>query len=288
MLKTMIGLICVSGVCFAAAEPNYLDARAAAAKLKSEEALSAFISLADGPFSDAQKADALERASALALEQKQYDQALELAKKITVPAISKAVRMRVMSARREWEALIVQFKDENIDGWWPDYLNSEAFLNRGLAYAARGDGTNAVADLRKAADTTRNDSTRGFALNTMGNAYCGLLKEDARAIAAYRETYRTRNDYKRSTAAIAVAEILARQNKFDEALAELRANDLDKVVHPGRRGSLLAASGDILVKQGNKAEAIAKYREAAGLKDLPTSTKAAYEKIVTALEADAK
>ena len=280
MLKTIIGLICVSGVCCAAVEPNYLDVRAAAARLKSEEALPAFIALADGPFSDAQKADALERASTLALEQKQYDQALELAKKITVPAISKAVRMRVMSARREWEALIVQFKDENIDAWWPDYLNSEAFLNRGLAYAARGDGTNAVADLRKAADTTRNDSTRGFALNNMGSAYRGLLKDDARAIAAYRETYLTKNDYKRFAAVIAVAEILARQNKLDEALAELRTIDLDKVGHPGWRGSLLAAYGDILAKQGKKAEAIAKYREAAGLKDLDASQKAAYEKAI--------
>ena len=78
--------------------------------------------------------------------------------------------------------------------------------------------------------------------------------------------------YSGCIAAAGAAGILAKQGKFDEARTELEKINLDEVAnHPAYPGRVLAAYGDILVKQGRKAEAIAKYREAAGLKDLDAS-----------------
>ena len=280
-------LMVVCGICLGAPESNYIYARAAAAKLKGEEALTAFIALADRPFSAAQKADALEQASALAFEQKKYDQAMELAKKIPIPSISKAAQIRILAGRGEWDSLLAQYKDEKIDDWWPNYLNGEAYSCRGSAYAIKGDGTNAAADLRKAADLTCYDGNgQGLLLIRLGNVYRDLLKDDTRALAAYREAYQTWNLYKRLAAAIEASGILARQNKLDEALAELKTIELDKVTYPDWRGRLLAAYASILAKQGQKAEAIARYREAAGLKDMDASQKTAYEKILRDLESE--
>jgi len=288
MLRTIIAVACLCGA-VRAAEFDYIRGRDAATKLGPEEALAAFLKLAEGPVSVAQKSDALEQASSRALTLNRHDQAMELAKKIPSPAISKAAQMRILASRRDWQALVSQFKDEDIDAWWPDYLNGEAFFCRGNAFAATRDGPRAVADLRRAGDRIRyDDNTKGLALIALGDACRDLLHDDNRAIAAYRETYQTSNICKRSAAAMGVAGILARQNQLDDAWAELQRIDLEKVTHPYWRGCMLAAYGGILAKQGKRAEAIARYREASRLKGLPASQKAAYEKTVKELQASTK
>ena len=116
-----------------------------------------------------------------------------------------------------------------------------------------------------------------MALNALGDTYVALLKDDLQAVVAYRRVYQTDNVYKRSAAAMSVAAILARQNKLAEALLELETIDLDKVEHPSWRGQMLTAYGSLLAQQGKRAEAIAKYREAVQLQDLPPAQKSAYE-----------
>ena len=287
MFKTIIAVIGVFGA--VAPEADYIVGRDAAAKLNSEEALAAFIKLAEGPVSVAQKSDALEEASSRALSLARYDEATELAKKIPTPAISKAAQIRILAARRQWRAIVAQFQDENIDAWWPDYLSGEAYFARGRALASAGDGARAVADLRKAADMiTYDDNSKGLALIALGIAYRDLIKDDVRAIAAYRETYTTWNLCKRCDAAMGVAVILTRQNKLDEALAELHSIDPAKLDHPYWRGSLLAARGNVLAKQGKKSEAAAQYREALLLSGLHPSQKAAWEEALKELQANGK
>ncbi len=143
--------------------------------------------------------------------------------------------------------------------------------------------------MRKAADLTYYDgNSQGLLLIRLGNVYRNLLKDDARALAAYRETYQTWNLYKRLAAAIEASGILARQNKLDEALAELKTIELDKVTIPDWRGSLLAAYASILTKQGQKADAIAKFNEVLGIKDATADQKAACEKRIKELQGKTK
>lgn len=285
MVTTIIGIVGLWCAALSAA-PDYISGRDAAAKLGTEEALAAFLQLADGPFSVAQKSDAWEQASARALALNRYDQAMALAKKIPTAGISKATQMRVLAARRDWAGLVAQFKDEDIDAWWPDHLNGEAFFCRGRAFAVTRDGPRAVADLRKAADALpHDDNSKGLALIALGDAYRDLLKDDGRAIVAYRETYGTANITKRCAAAMGAAGILVRQNKLAEAWTELNTIDLARLQTPYWLGAMLAARGSVLAKQGKTDEAIASYQVALRLEGLPASQKAACEKALNELRA---
>ena len=278
MIKILIGTFFACAAVLAATEPDYIRERDAASQLKAEEALSAFVKLADGPFSAAQKSDALEQASSRAVALKRYDEAMELAKRIPTLAISKAAQMRVLSARGDWKVLVTKFKDEDIDAWWPDYLNAEAFFCRGRALAAAGDGTGAAADLRKAADRIHyDDNSRALALIALGNAFSHILKDDTRAIAAFRETYATQAHAKRCEAALGVAGVLTRQGKLDDALSELKTIDRSKMI-PYWLGALLAGEGAILAQQGKIDAASATYREALRIEGLHPAQKAAFQK----------
>ena len=188
-----------------------------------------------------------------------------------------------MNEAHKLREIVDAFKDENIDAW-PESIAAEAYHLRGKAYIQIKDGKAAAADLQKAIGLT----SAGYLLTALADTCVLLLKDDELGLEAYRRALRFDRMYSGCIAAAGAAEILARQGKFDEARVELEKINLDEIVHPSYRGRVLAAYGDILSKQGKKAEAIAKYREAAGLKDLPASTKAGYEKIVKALESDAK
>ena len=285
--KTSIIIIGIVSACAVSAWGDYLSDRKEARKLAgggtNEAALSMFVGMAANTSSDAQKSDALEQAAMLAHTMKQDDKAMELARQIPLVPLSKTVQMRLMNEAHKLREIVDAFKDENIDAW-PESIAAEAYHLRGKAYIQIKDGKAAAADLQKAIGLT----SAGYLLTALADTCVLLLKDDELGLEAYRRALRFDRMYSGCIAAAGAAEILARQGKFDEARVELEKINLDEIVHPSYRGRVLAAYGDILSKQGKKAEAIAKYREAAGLKDLPASTKAGYEKIVKALESDAK
>ena len=259
---------------------DYLSDRKAAMELvragQHEEALSAFLKMADNTASDVQKSDALEQAAMRAQSLKRYDQALELARRIPLAPAAKTVEMRFLSEARKWREILDAFKNEDLDSW-PEYVVGEASQLRGNACYQLGDGQGAAADLTRAAEYLTDSNSKGLALNALGDTYAALLKDDLQAVVAYRRVYQTDNVYKRSAAAMSVAAILARQNKLAEALLELETIDLDKVKHPYWRGRMLTTYGSLLAQQGKRAAAIVKYREAVQLQDLPPAQKSAYE-----------
>jgi len=271
----------------ACASADYVADREAAVKLveakQYEKALDAFTKMAAGDVTDFQKSDALEQAAACAQRLKRCDQAMELAQQIPMEPMSKTSRMRLMMARRQRRELLAAFKDEDI-ARWPDTVIGQASYLRGRAYCVAKDGTRAEEDLKRAADYLMEDNAKGLALNALGDTYQHLLKDDARAVAAYRRTYKTRNIYKRCHAAMAVARIHSRQGKHDEALHELGRLGPDRVTIPYWRGLLLRAYGDVLAAAGRHADAIAKYREALQLEGLSPGTRKACEKALKDLQ----
>jgi len=280
MLKHTIAVAAFAACC-ASAFPDYIADREAAVKLvearKHEEALAAFVKMAAADVTDFQKSDALEQAAACAQRLKRYDQAMGLAQQIPLAAMSKTCQMRIMMGKRKRKELIDRFGDEDI-GAWPDIVIGDASYLRGRAHYFLKHGKRAEEDLKRAGDYLMEDNAKGLALNALGDTYQHLLKDDARAVAAYRRTYKTRNIYKRCHAAMAVARILSRQNKHAEALQELERLGPDRVTIPYWRGLLLCAYGDVLAAAGSNAEAIAKYREALQLEGVSPGTKKACEK----------
>jgi len=267
---------------------DYVAERKAALELvragKHEEAMAALLRMAEGEFTDFQKSDALEQAALCAKTLKRWDQAMELAKRIPLEPASKTCRMHIMASNRQWQEVVEQFRDEDIDKW-PDSVKGVAFKARGGSAYRVKDGELAVADLTKAVAYTVNRNDKGSALNALGDAYQHLLKDDDRAIDTYRKVCTESHAYKQGHAAIAIANILQRRGKTDEALQELSRIDLGKV-QGYWRAALLCARARILAAAGRKAEAVSSFREALGVEGIPASTGKACEKAIAELQAE--
>ena len=286
MLKSIVTI----GVLFslvAGARAGYIEDRKAALELnkagKTEEALAAFNKMAEGPITAYQKSDALEQAVLCALSLKRSDQAMKLAGTIPLPPVSKLCQMRILTADRQWQALIDKFKDEDITRW-PDGLAGEAFETRGDTYAALKNGPAAVADLKKATEYLTDVNSLGLALTSLGGAYENLLKDDDLALATYRKVYAASTVYKHAAAAMAAAGILQRRDKADEAIRELDTIDIKEMVPCGLRAATLNAYADAYAVLGKKAEAIAKYKEVLNETAVEPWRKEACEKQIKALQ----
>jgi len=290
VLKKIVAVGIVLACCVAI-RADYLSDRKAAMELvkggTNKAALILFVRMAEGQFTDFQKADALEQAALCANRLKQYDQALELAKRIPLEAVSKKCRMNLLRENGKYTELIAEFKGEDIENW-PESVRGDALYSRGTAYYKLKDGKSAEADLKKAVDYIDDEYTMGIAWLTMGHNYRGNLKDDQKALEAYAQVINMmRGGWCSLTAVISSSDILCKQGKFEEALQILGKVDMKKHAG-GNLCLLLSAHAEILAGQGKKAEAIAKLNEAITVKDIPASYKAAYEKRLQALQADAK
>jgi len=267
---------------------DYITDRQAAIALmrtgKTEEALAAFLKMADGPVTPFQKSDALGQAVLCALNLKKDDLALELAGKIPLAPFARTSEMRVLSSTRKWQVLVDKFKDDDI-ARWPDCVIADASQLRGNAFLALKNGTCAEADYRRAADYAVTSNDRGLFLNHLGDTYRDLIKDDGRAIETYRKVYQTDNVYKRCHAAVAVAGILQRQGKADEALQELTRIKLEDLTIPLWRGTMLDALAEALVNVGRRPDAAARYREALQIEGISEATKTRWQNALKELEA---
>ena len=274
---TLFLILLVSGV-FGGAD--YVRDRAAATALvkegKAEEALAVFRKLAEGEASDRQRSDALEQAALLCAQQKRPEEALELARRIPLVAVSKSVQLQLLADHRQWGEIVTQFGQEDFTTW-PDMRIGPAAYCRGRAYSALGNGEAAKDDLTMASEYLLEDNTLGLALSALGDTHHRLLKDDDRALRAYRQAYLRRNVYKRCQAALSAADILREQGKAEAALQELAVIPLDQVTLPYWRSRLLMAFGEAFAAAGRTAEATAKYQEALALPELAAGTRKACE-----------
>lgn len=252
-----------------------LDRRAAIELVKAgknEEALEAFVALAGIATSDFQKSDALDLAARAADRLKQPERALELALEIPLPAVSKACRMYLLEGQRKWKEMLEQFQDEDIDAW-PDELKGDALFLRGGAHYILKNGTAAERDLKLAAEYLIDPNSRGLCLNRLGDTWRDLLKDDAQAIAAYRQVYATGNVYKHCQAAICITAILKSQGKSADAVREFDRIPLDQVTAPYWRSALLVSHAGALAAAGRTDDAITYYQQVQAMQDVPEATR---------------
>ncbi len=287
-VASKIGLSgCVTG------RGDYLSDRKAALALvqagSNTEALAAFTNMAANASSEPQKSDALAQAFWCADRMKQYDRALELAKAIPLQAIAKNCLMTRLYEHNKFSELIAEFKTEDIERW-PMSVRGTAFFIRGRAFNQLKDGPAAAADLKRAAEYSRDPCTRGHALVQLGDTCRDLLKDDQKALAAYAETIQkvpavNGSYYDAYFALLSAVDILRKQGKYDEALDMLGKIDLKTLAAYGSWvTTFCCAHGETLAGQGKKAEAIAKFNEALGAKGATAEQKAACEKRIKELQ----
>ncbi len=255
-----------------AARADYPSDRIAAAKLaaagKHEEALELYLELAELPNSPHQQSDALHQAALCAVNLQQFDQALQLAGRIPQATQALATRLAILESARRWDDIIAEYEPVDIAAW-PERLRGEAYISRGTAHAALKHGPEAARDFEAAIDFLVSANSRGYCSNLLGDACRNLLKDDERALAAYRRTHQIGTIYKRAQAAIQAADILLQRKDFPAAVAEFDRIDLTDLAAPYWRGKLLCAHGRALASAGRKTDADAKFAAALVLPELP-------------------
>ena len=271
MLNRLLTGVLVLAVC-SAAFADYASDRNAAMELfrkrTFEEAQAAFMKIAEGDVTDAQKTEALEQAAECALQLKKYDEAMDLAKRVPLDANSKAAQMKILARQRKWKELVEAFKDEKIADW-PPAIAGQGFQGRGLAYFSLRNGEAAQTDFTEALKYARSKFGQSDAWLNLGNTYRTLLEDDDQALDAYRKAVALQgesNSWLRYSALLQVATILREQGKFDEAHKALEIKTLPEGVWAGR---VRVARGEVFLAEGKTAEAAAAFRAAAATPNIP-------------------
>ncbi len=242
-----------------------LDRKAAVALMrqgKYEEALNAWLALAQGDVTPFQKSDALEQAALYAAARRDFERAAELASKIPIDAAAKCVRMRILLRRRKAGEVVKQFADEDI-ARWSFWKVGEGYYLRGIAYCETGDGDKAEADLRNALAWTTDTQARAEIWLALGRNREVNLKNLEKALEAYRRIAAMTGisgNWRYFRGLLGAVRILRQQGKAEEALQMLRRVDVSRL-RGYWRGATYRALGDTLRAAGRRDEALASYRE---------------------------
>ncbi len=251
---------------FATLTGDYLeDSKAAIDLMKKrrlEDALAAFVAIAERDVTDFQKSSSFEQAATCARLLKDYQRAAELADQIPLETIAKTVRMENLLAKRKSRDLVEQFGQEDLSRW-PFWQIGHASFVRGRAHALAGDGIKAEADFKRALEFSADKRTRLRILHLIGNNREKNLKNGDLALEAYRQMIAEAGNNNGSAEYFRcvqdAARILRGQKHLDDALATLRRVNVDKL-HGYWRGSILCDLGETLAATGRKADALAAYR----------------------------
>ena len=137
---------------------------------------------------DFQQAAALRRAASAARNLKDYAKAEELAERIPLPAVTKTVRMENLLAQRKHAELLQQFGKEDFSQW-PFAQVAPAAFARAQAYLLNKNGKVAEDDLQAALALTSDKRLRTSILVNLGHNRETNLKDDPRALVAYRQNF---------------------------------------------------------------------------------------------------
>ena len=175
---------------------------------KDGEALAAYAELAGkSPMTDRLKSDVLDRAAQCAMRLKNYERAMELAKRIPLEPLAIRRQMAILVERKKFAELVRSFSNQAMGDRAPhtswicpedEMIMADALYYRGIAYAELGDLKAAEADLRtmmtkgNRLDYTPGDTVLAVAWKRLGDFYRTRLRDDAKALNAYRKTLETK------------------------------------------------------------------------------------------------
>lgn len=181
-----------------------LDAAEALAKGgKDDEALAAYAKLAGkAPMTDRLKTDVLDRAAQCAVRLKDYDRAMELAKCIPLEPFAVRRQMAILVEQKKFAELVKSFSNQAMGGRDPhlswicpedEMVMADALYYRAIAYAESGDLKAAEDDMRTMVTKgsrlgySPGDTVLAVAWKRLGDFYRTRLRDDAKALDAYRK-----------------------------------------------------------------------------------------------------
>jgi tetratricopeptide (TPR) repeat protein len=215
--------------------------RAAAEELcragRASEAASVYADLTKTvPMSDRLKTDVLDRAAQCAARAEDYRHAMELARSIPLAPFAIRRQMAVLFERKMSVELIGSFSNQAMGGAAPETswmcpeteeVLADALYYRGIAYAKTRDLKAAEADLRTMVDKggrlgySPGPTVLTVAWRKLGDFYRTFLKDDAKALEAYRQALATKTNPEirddLAAASRSAAEILRKQGRDAEA-----------------------------------------------------------------------
>jgi len=202
---------------------------------KNSEAVTAFIDLAKMSMSDRLKSDVLDRAAQCAARMKDYGRAMELAKSIPLAPFAIRRQMAVLVEQKKFADLIKTFSNQAMASsphlaWFcpeTEEVMADGLYFRGIAYAETGDLKAAETDIRTMVDKgnrlvySPGDTVLAVAWKRLGDFYRTRLKDDAKALEAYRKALEAKSNPEirdvLKAAAGSAADILRKQGRNEEA-----------------------------------------------------------------------
>ena len=183
----------------------------------------AFLGLAETEgITDFQKSAALEEAALL-----DKANAESIIERIPVEVVKKTALMQQGQARD----VVAQFADEDL-AKWPFWKRGDGYAARGRAHFAVGNGEATEQDFTAALEWTSDAKARQAILLAMAQNRERNLQDDSQALEAYRAIVDDRDRIGSSqefTALQGIARTLAKQGRFDEALAVLNRAKPDQL-----------------------------------------------------------
>lgn len=260
------------------------DLRAAGAlceEKKHEEAIEAYVRLAEGQTDPEQRYDAISAAARCArLHLGNERRALELCQRIGAQPYEKACRAVVYQWATSAQQVIDEFRDEDFSSW-PEHLAAVGYAVRGAAWYNIKNGEEAARDFLRAFQFSRSFA-KWSALQRLGDTYWKLLDDELLAEACYRKCMSDfGGGWPGLQARVNLGELLLAQQRYDAALQCLTGA-------PGATGSwrasLLIGAAKVHIAAGQKDEAVSALKQAIETPGLHAFQKAECEKLLAEID----
>ncbi len=194
-------------------------------------------------------------------------------------------RMELLQRQRKWSEIIQLCKKDNFESW-PERLIFAAAFIRGRAYAGSENAQAAEKDFILAKKNTLSKRNLVYADLCLGNLYRRQLKDQAKALAAFKAAAGTGplNNAVEYNAALTCALLLSKQGNENEALKMLGRFKTNKIKSAYWKCRIFIAYGDVYAGSGNKAEALRNYKLAMETPKAPTAMVGTAKKKIATLE----
>ncbi|NNE93720.1 MAG: DUF4838 domain-containing protein [Verrucomicrobiales bacterium] len=248
---------------------DFVIASRAAEKLtrsrKWEEAQAGYLKLAAvEKVTDFQKSIALQQAARCAVNQKNYEEADELAGQIPLDSIARTTQMQILNARRKWSDVVEKFGSEDFSQW-PFWQIGEGAFERAKAYYINKNAKKAEADFSTALAHEPDSRVQVSIRTMMGQNRENNLADDAGALSLFRENFAAKTNIGGADEFRSVdraSAILSKQGRHDEALAVFDVVNFEK--HSGFwLHEMLLARGKAHAAAGRNEEAEADFQKVA-------------------------
>ena len=217
-----------------------------------------------------------------------FDKALGLARRIPLKPTSLRTQMRLIYESPRRMEVVERFGKEDI-GSWPEKDAGPAFYYLGDTYARMRKGKEAVENLNKALENRSAGYMRGQAALTLAQTYSNVLRDRDKALEAFLQAQKVEKGRDRwgwvyLSSVTSAAAILRDQKKCDEALKMLSRVDVGKMGNSYWKSAMLVAYGRVYAARGDRAKALAKFKDALAVMGASKWQKARIKRKIKALE----